>query len=100
VGIGEDEYAFDVRKLVDKKWQYAESHSLSHSYGVVFVVVLIWTVTPHGVSASIGIHLQPGWVEIPFWKRRHRPFTIDKRHQTLHLTSKVSHDSLGFLHAT
>ena len=77
-----------------------ESHSCGHSYGIVVVVVLIWTVTPHGVSASISVGLESGWVGIPFWNRRHETLTIEKRHQTLLVTSKVSHDSLGYLRAT
>ena len=76
-----------------------ESHSCGHSYGIVVVVVLIWTVTPHGVSASISVGLESGWVGIPFWNRRHETLTIEKRHQTLLVTSKVSRDSLGYLHA-
>jgi hypothetical protein len=57
-------------------------------------------VTPHGVSASISVGLRSGWVGIPFWKRRHETLTIEKRHQTLLVASKVSRDSLGYLHAT
>ena len=62
--------------------------------------MLIWTVTPHGVSASISVGLESGWVGIPFWNRRHETLTIEKRHQTLLVTTKVSRDSLGYLHAT
>jgi hypothetical protein len=57
-------------------------------------------VTPHGVSASVRVYLRSGWVGIPFWKRRHKSLTIEKRHQTLLVASKISHDSLGYLHAT
>jgi hypothetical protein len=67
-------------KLVERKWQYIESDSCSRIYGVVLFVVSIWTLTPHGVSASVSAQLQSGWVGIPFWKRRHLFLTIEKRH--------------------
>lgn len=64
------------------------------------VVVLIWTVTPYGVSASISVQPRSGWVGIPFWKRRHETLTIDKRHETFLVASRMSRDSLEYLHDT